>query len=73
MSKFKILNTHKSSDLAEPVLVSFPQNAPNQTQLSQMEFNLLEQSSNKKRVLKSQFKALKYSSESTQTDVKART
>jgi hypothetical protein len=70
MSTFKLVNTHKGGDLAEPVLVSFPQNAPNQAQLNEMEFNLFEQPSSKKRVLKSQFKAMKYQSENTQTDVK---
>ena len=74
MSKVKLLTAKNDTTLAEPVFVSFPGNTPSTTQLDQVRFDLFEQKSTKKRVLKSQFKSgkIKYEASSTNPDVKTR-
>ena len=71
MTSFKVLATSKS-EISEPVLVSFPQTAPSNAQLSKMKFNISEQKTTKKRVIKSEYKAgnIKYEAESTFVDAR---
>ena len=71
MTSFKVLATSKS-EISENVLVSFPQTAPSNAQLSKMKFNISEQKTTKKRVIKSEYKAgnIKYEAESTFVDAR---
>lgn len=76
MTSFQLVNFTSqkahAQELTEPVVCSFPQNVP--PQLDQMSFNIYEQASGtqKKRLLKSQSKSLKFTSTSFNLDTKAK-
>lgn len=73
MTSFQLVNlTSQTSELQEPVVCSFPSNVP--PHLDEMAFNIYEKqdAQNKKRLLKSQSKSLKYTSTSFNQDTKAK-
>lgn len=73
MTSFQLVNlTSQTNELQEPVVCSFPYNVP--PQLDQMAFNIYEKTDahNKKRLLKSQSKSLKYTSTSFNQDTKTK-